>query len=171
MFIEDNEALNRNQLEKLYQKLNKEEINFYLSFRAVELGDKGFHFCCESLNRKGKKNKHYSYFKSLLISILKKHNLKLKKIHRMAVNVTFNNGYVKEVPLHKDHDFPHKQLLLYLNDSTGDTIIPYYNKTITPKENKAIIFDGIEHKHIFPETGIRIVCVFTFSISNNINCV
>ena len=164
MFIEDNEALSNDELKLLFTKLDNHEIQFYFSPLAVNKGDGGFHFCSEPLNRLGKRTKHYSFFKSLLTNILKKHNLKAKKIFRIALNITFNNGYINEVPFHLDHNYPHKQLLLYCNDSTGDTIIPYFNKSITPKENKAIIFDGIEHKHYFPDKGVRIVCVFTFSI-------
>lgn len=164
MFIEDNEALRQDQLEQLFTKIKEKKINFYLSENATRENDNGFHFCCEILNRAGEKSEDYSFFKSLLTSILKKNNLKLKKIFRIAINITFYNGFVYEVPLHLDHNFPHKQLLLYLKDSTGDTVIPSINKSITPKENKAIIFDGIEHKHIFPDNRIRMVCVFTFDL-------
>lgn len=166
MFIEDNEALKKNQFQQLFTKIRNREINFYLSENAVHEGDKGFHFCYEILDRNGEKNNEYSFFEMLLIYILEKNNLKLKNIYRIALNVTFYNGFIFEVPLHLDHQFPHKQLLLYLNNSTGDTIIPSINKSITPKENKAIIFDGIEHKHFFPSNGIRMVCVFTFNLTD-----
>ena len=46
---------------------------------------------------------------------------------------------------------------------TGNTDIPFYNKSITPKENTAIIFDDKDHKHYFPDYGVRVVCIFTFS--------
>lgn len=164
MFIEDNQALSENDFKKLLIKIRDHKIHFYLNFSAVEWGDKGFHFYNQPLDRNGVKNKHYHFFKSLLLSITKKHNIDVKEIYRMAINVTFNNGSIKESLLHIDHPFPHKQLLLYCNDSVGDTVIPSLNKSITPKENKAIIFDSVNHKLIFPENGIRIVCVFTFSV-------
>ena len=162
MFVYDDNALTKDDLAKLLKLISKDKLKFVFSAHAVKVGDKGYHFVNEPLDRKGKRNKHYAFFKSILVSIVKKHNLKLKKIHRMAINITFNNGYDKEVPLHLDHDFPHKQIIFYLNTSTGNTEIPFYNKIITPKENTAILFDNKEHKHYFPEKGIRAVCVFTF---------
>jgi len=166
MFIEDNQALQNDQLQQLFTKIRDRKINFYFSENAALAHDNGFHFCCEILDRNGKKSDEYSFFEMLLIYILEKNNLKLKNIFRISLNVTFYNGFIFEVPLHTDHQFPHKQLLLYLNNSSGDTVIPSINKSITPEENKAIIFDGIEHKHFFPDNGIRMVCVFTFNLSD-----
>ena len=164
MFIEDNNALNKKDFDALIELTKNGGIQFTFSAHAVVVGDNGYHFLNEPLDREGKRNKHYPFFKKILKSILSKHNLKLKTIHRMAINITFNNGFVKEVPLHEDHDFPHKQCLLYLNDSTGTTDIPFYNKSITPQTNKAILFESKDHKHFFPDLGVRVVCVFTFSI-------
>ena len=160
MFIYDDNVLKENDFIELLKKIKK--LKFLFISQAVEPHDKGYHFINHVLDRKGNKSEDYSYFKSVLVSILKKHNIKLSKVHRIAINYTFNNGYVKEVPLHLDHDFPHKQIIFYLNTSTGNTEIPFYNKIITPKENTAILFDNKEHKHYFPEKGIRAVCVFTF---------
>ena len=160
MFIYDDNVLKENDFIELLKKIKI--LKFSFISQAVEPHDKGYHFINDIVDRKGNKSKDYSYFKSVLVSILKKHNIKLSKVHRIAINYTFNNGYVKEVPLHLDHDFPHKQIIFYLNTSTGNTEIPFYNKIITPKENTAILFDNKEHKHYFPEKGIRAVCVFTF---------
>ena len=160
MFIYDDNVLKENDFIELLKKIKI--LKFSFISQAVEPHDKGYHFINDIVDRKGNKSKDYSYFKSVLVSILKKHNIKLNKVHRIAINYTINNGYVKEVPLHLDHDFPHKQIIFYLNTSTGNTEIPFYNKIITPKENTAILFDNKEHKHYFPEKGIRAVCVFTF---------
>ena len=160
MFIYDDNVLKENDFIELLKKIKK--LKFSFISQAVEPHDKGYHFINHILDRKGNKSEDYIYFKSVLVSILNKHNIKLSKVHRIAINYTFNNGYVKEVPLHLDHDFPHKQIIFYLNTSTGNTEIPFYNKIITPKENTAILFDNKEHKHYFPDKGIRAVCVFTF---------
>ena len=161
MFIYDDNVLKENDFIELLKKIKI--LKFSFISQAVEPHDKGYHFINDIVDRKGNKSKDYSYFKSVLVSILKKHNIKLNKVHRIAINYTFNNGYVKEVPLHLDHDFPHKQIILYLNDSTGTTDIPFYKKSIKPKENSAIIFDDKDHKHYFPDYGVRVVCIFTFS--------
>ena len=56
----------------------------------------------------------------------------LNKIHRHAP--------------HTDYPFDHKVILFYLNDSDGDTYF-YDNEhkiidSVTPKENRAVLFDG-----------------------------
>ena len=34
---------------------------------------------------------------------------------RISLNLTFNNGFDKS-EIHKDHDYDHKQIIIYLND-------------------------------------------------------
>jgi hypothetical protein len=60
---------------------------------------------------------------------------------------------------HIDHEFPHKSMILYLNDSDGDTYYfdQYYDGTpiqdikftvkerVSPRANRAIIFDGYQY--------------------------
>jgi hypothetical protein len=149
----------KNSLTKLFQS-NK--LNYTFSTCATEVGDGGFHFI-HDIYSNNKRKKTYKFFKSLVTDILNKQNISFSEIHRMAINITFNNGRVKEVPLHTDHSFPHNQIILYLTDSDGDTVIPKYNASISPLMNRAIIFEGIEHKHYFPTKGVRIVFVCTFS--------
>lgn len=58
---------------------------------------------------------------------------------------------------HIDYAFPHKSLILYMNDTDGDTYMfnekfeGEYLKTFTvkerisPKENRALVFDGLQY--------------------------
>ena len=63
---------------------------------------------------------------------------------RWGMTTTLNKIH-KHNP-HIDMPIPHKVILFYLNDSDGDT--NFYNKehkiidSVTPKENRAVLFDG-----------------------------
>jgi hypothetical protein len=109
----------------------------------------------------------YSEALDIVNSFFKKLNIKYEEIYRMAINITFNNKF-KKCHIHKDHLFPHKQLIIYLNDadSSSKTIIlndkKKVLKKITPEKYKGICFDSLYHYHFYPKTGARIVLVVTF---------
>lgn len=100
-------------------------------------------------------------------SFFKKFKIKHKEILRLCVNYTYNNGSNKCL-VHQDHEFPHKQLIIYLNetDPSSKTIILDKNnkvlKKITPEKNKGVCFDNKPHYHFYPKQGERIVLVATF---------
>jgi len=100
-------------------------------------------------------------------SFFKKFNIKYKEIYRMAVNLTFNNDF-KKCHIHTDHLFPHKQLIIYLNDTdtSSKTIIlnekDKIYKEITPKKYKGVCFDSLNHYFFYPKKGARVVLVTTF---------
>ena len=64
-------------------------------------------------------------------------------------------------PVHVDHEFPHKNLLIYLTDPQGGTTI-VEGKEYLAKEYDVILFDGKPHCARPPSKDIRIVLVFTF---------
>ncbi len=103
----------------------------------------------------------------ILISFCRKNNIKLKEILRAAINFTYNNGKDKS-PAHVDHDYPHKQLIVYLNDcdKKAHTVILDNNnkilKKIRPKKYKGVCFEALPHYAIFPKKGHRVIGVFTF---------
>jgi len=146
--------------------LSERKLNFVFSQDAAKIGDKGSHFVHHSLHD-GVALPTFDKFKDILSTFCIKNNIKINYIHRMAVNITFNNGSVYKCPIHTDHDYEHKQLLLYLNDATGDTIILDENdkvfKVSNPEKYKGICFGRTKHYHYFPITGVRQVAVFTFS--------
>ena len=49
------------------------------------------------------------------------------KIYRAAINLTVNNS-VKKCPIHYDHNYEHKQILIYLNDSDKNAKTVILNK-------------------------------------------
>ncbi len=86
---------------------------------------------------------------------------------RMCFNITYANGMEKS-GVHVDHKYPHKQIILYLNDCDKDakTVIVddkgKDSKIITPEKYKGVCFDGVPHYHYFPKKGLRLVLVGTF---------
>lgn len=105
----------------------------------------------------------------ILYSFLNKNKIKFKKILRIAFNLTFNNGHIK-CDLHEDHSYPHKQIIIYLNnplDKESKTVILDKNKKvfkeIKPEQYKAVCFDSHLHYHFFPKKGKRVVLIATFN--------
>lgn len=105
---------------------------------------------------------------NIVYSFFSKNKIKFKKILRLAFNLTYNNGFDK-CGLHEDHSYPHKQLIIYLNDvldKNSKTVILDKNKKIfkeiIPEKYKGVCFDSHLHYHYFPKKGKRIVLVCTF---------
>lgn len=96
----------------------------------------------------------------VVVELLKKNNITVEVIYRISANCvhpTETNEY--SVP-HKDHLFPHKNLLVYLTDPAGgDTVCE--GESFLGKEDDVIIFEG-EHYHRPPLKGRRIVLVATY---------
>ena len=95
----------------------------------------------------------------IIREILEENNVKLNCILRISTNCVHALKEVVKSPPHVDHLFDHKNLIIYLNDSSGDTFIGSERSTF--KEDKAIFFSG-EHYHETPVEGRRIVLVATF---------
>ena len=79
---------------------------------------------------------------------------------RCAVNAV--QPYEKEdtitVP-HTDHDFPHKNMLIYLTDAGGSTFVE--GEEFAPEEDDVIIFEGM-HWNELPKEERRVVLVMTY---------
>ena len=61
---------------------------------------------------------------------------------------------------HYDHEFPHKNLLIYFSDTNGGyTMVD--DERYDGEENDVIIFDGL-HYNKPPSKGRRIVLITTF---------
>jgi len=115
-------------------------------------------------------SQYHPFFESILHSFTEKHKIEYELIFRASVNLTYNNGVHEKCPVHVDHTFPHKQLLVYLNDvqdkesktiilnKKKDTIL----KEIKPKQFRGVMFDALPHYHLMPKKGERMVFVITF---------
>ena len=101
-------------------------------------------------------------FKPILIDLLKRNNLKLQKVLRCNVNLSTHWGTYSEVTEpHVDHEIPHYNCLVYINDISekGETYIfeETYKENepsptevtvlhkVKPEKNKAIIFNGLNY--------------------------
>ena len=96
---------------------------------------------------------------TVLQQIFLYNKIPLECVFRIGVNLTMPMVESKKTLPHVDHDFPHKNLLIYFNDSDGDTVCGESN--FSPKEDAIIIFEG-EHYHYLPSKLRRVVLVCTF---------
>jgi len=94
-----------------------------------------------------------------LKEILDYNKLEVNSFLRVAANMVYPDSKVDTTFIHVDHHCPHKNMLVYLTDSGGETIVE--NDYHDPKEDDAIIFEGY-HTHNVPKTKARIVLVATF---------
>ena len=152
---------------KFLNNIFKFERNpFYWADSAVKKGDKSFHFVHHAIYDSGKDNSSLAKpLRLLLQEISSKINHSYDHIYRCALNITFCNGYTKKCPPHKDHVFKHKQILIYLNNSDGDTIVLDKKgkelKRVKPEAYKIFVFDDSKHYYYFPKKGVRKVLVYT----------
>jgi hypothetical protein len=60
---------------------------------------------------------------------------------------------------HLDHEFPHKNMLIYLTDAGGSTFVE--GEEFAPEEDDVIMFEGM-HWHELPREERRVVLVMTY---------
>lgn len=124
-------------------------------------------------NTDGKVNSEYYYFfKSILDRISNNNNLNIDRIYRASLNLTYPTPNELHGVPHIDHNFPHRSCILYLNNSSGNTVLfkdPINNKLIItnevePKQGRAFFFNGMTYHSVRPSQGndVRAICVFTF---------
>jgi hypothetical protein len=94
-------------------------------------------------------------------------NEKYNFFTRICYNLTFNNGNLRS-QIHQDHNYEHKQIIIYLNDCdkfSKTCIIDEKNKIIKeiiPEKFKGVCFNNFKHYHFFPKSGHRVVLVATY---------
>jgi hypothetical protein len=72
--------------------------------------------------------------------------------YRMAVNfTTFSKS--EGSPIHRDHEFPHWQLLIYLTDFIGGWTWVEGKRCPTPEADMVLTFDGSQLHHHEPPLG------------------
>ena len=111
---------------------------------------------------------YFEWAKELTFNFCDKHNIPIKLFHRASINLCWPHEKYKGSSVHVDHNFPHKQLIIYLNKSTGDTFIHDKKgkkilKTFKYKQYKAICFDSEMHSMNYPKKGVRLSLIVTFS--------
>ena len=179
-YIEDDNFLEEHQKENINFIVNNSVTSFYLQNNCTidsnGKGDNNNYLCHTVLKRPEERNKDETFnseYKDIFIEILNtflnKHKIKSVEFLRCSINLTFNVKNRKS-PIHEDHNYPHKQLIIYMNepddndcktvilDSDEKTIL----KEVSPKKFKGVCFESKPHYMIYPKTGIRVICVMTF---------
>lgn len=97
----------------------------------------------------------HEYACSLMVKFATKHKIPLTKVLRTKSTVTFPKPDPRPDWCHVDYTFPGYVLLIYVNDSDGDTVL--YNQIYTgeeisevterirvsPKAGRAVLFDNL----------------------------
>ena len=105
----------------------------------------------------------FDLIKPMFASIPSAFDIEIESIFRARLGFFIPNGQSGSHYPHVDYSFDHKVLLVYTEDSDGDTI--FYNEnnettegelTValrnTPKKNQAVLFDGLTlHSSCIPE--------------------
>ena len=101
---------------------------------------------------------------SVIQQIFELNNIKVDVVYRINANAVHPvEGNVLTVP-HTDHEFPHKNLLIYLTNVGGDTIVfddAGKKHHFTPVEDDIVTFEGL-HCMVPPKKGRRVVIVVTY---------
>jgi hypothetical protein len=105
---------------------------------------------------------------NMLKQLCDDHELQFNTLCRSCLNWVYpivgNNDLMCES--HIDHQYQHTQVLWYLNDCDGDTLLYIGNDTvrITPKKDRMLVFNGlIQHTAEMPTQGMRKVLITTFT--------
>jgi hypothetical protein len=168
LLIEDKNFLS--SIEKHYintEIINNDSFPFYWNENQVNNDNLPFLFhLIKSRNNDLINSNTFYFFEQILNNFCKKYNIKYNKILRACINLTFLNK--KNIgTIHKDHEFPHKQLIIYLNNSDGNTYLYDENKKLVKKiiykQYKIICFDNCFHAAGFPKSKRRLICVITFN--------
>ena len=109
-------------------------------------------------------------FNNVMVEIFNYNNLRWSEFSvmlRASVNaVNPRVGKVKYCIPHQDHQFPHKNMLIYLTDAGGSTFCE--GEEYAPEEDDIVIFQG-EHWHEIPKLKRRVVLVMTYISGNQKN--
>ena len=109
---------------------------------------------------------YYEPFANIFLKICKENNIEVNTILRGSINAT---GYFpdKHGDIHCDHEVPHKNFILYLNDCVNAPTYIFNKKnqlikTTTPCKYKAVFFCGPHAQGFCAPYEHRFVLVFTF---------
>ena len=173
--IEDNNFLNLKQKKFIDKTILSNKFPYFLNTHAVR-GDNNSFFCHTVIKRPEERKKDESLYNSnfadefleIFKSFIINNKINCEELLRCSVNLTYQT-LNKKCPVHTDHQYPHKQLLIYLNnckDKEAKTVllnnVGKIIHKITPEQYKGVCFDSCPHYMIFPKQDIRAVLVYTF---------
>ena len=140
---------------------------FRLPNTTLNIKDDGISFFTHTFLERPESNIGYSRANSpyidgclkVLHQIVSFNDVEFNYFIRASVNLVSPCLTVKKTLEHCDHQFPHKNILIYLSETDGDTVVDGEN--FSPQEDCGIIFTG-KHYHYTPTDKDRIVLVGTF---------
>ena len=103
---------------------------------------------------------HVDHMEEVFQEIADFNNIGVNCIYRMNANVTEPLKNVERSSSHVDHYFHHENMLIYLTDAGGKTVVG--NDSHNPREDDIIIFGGEPHFHYYPREKRRVVLVATY---------
>ena len=101
---------------------------------------------------------------NVLKEIFYANNIDAFCLYRMNLNLLPPIFPVQRTNEHIDHEFPHSNILIYLTNAGGITIVG--NEVHDPKEDDIIMFPGCMHCVETSHTKDRVVLVVTFGAKN-----
>jgi hypothetical protein len=109
-------------------------------------------------------SEHVQLVSDFYIEVLKYNQVEINCFLRMSANFTFPVEKVVSTIPHKDHNFPHKNALVYLTNAGGKIVVG--SDSYDPLEDDIVLFNGVEHYLQTPKQSKmpvrRIVLVATF---------
>ena len=137
-----------------------DNFGFFSHSFLTRPGENGFLYSrqnCQFLN-----NAHHVF-----LEIIKENDIKVEAIHRMNANCIIPTKEQKYSSPHVDHEFPHKNCLIYMTNAGGNLCVfgeDGRRNEHSPKEDDIIMFDGnLKHCPKPPKQGRRISIVITYS--------
>lgn len=112
-------------------------------------------------------SQHTENLSLCLLEILNFNDIQISTFFRINANMVLPSIDVRNTAKHLDHQFPHHNLIVYLTNSGGKTIVG--EEEYDPEEDDIIMFNGdIQHCIQTPLNSRRIVLVATFQKYNKI---
>lgn len=140
-------------------------------YRHGQMGVNNFPFFSHVLLDRPGDNKAYAVPVSNVLplaervfrEICEERKISYKVLYRVNANMTLPSvtGNCQPSPLHLDHSFPHKNMLVYLTDCNGGPTMVRGQDDYYGKEDDVYVFEGL-HQHKLPTSNRRIVLVYTF---------
>lgn len=97
---------------------------------------------------------------TILFEILQFNNLEVNCFLRINANCVHPEKTILGTAPHVDHNFDHKNIIVYLTNAGGKTFVG--DESHDPKEDDVIIFGGETHYFQTPENQRRVVLVATY---------
>jgi len=175
--IEDKNFLSKNSIYFIENHIFATNFPFYLYHRTTTIdGDKNHwmgHVIIKRPEERSETDPLYNSdyaenFINIFEDFVKKNKINCEELLRCCVNLTFNT-IAEGCPTHVDHPYPHKQLIVYLNDCDKESVTVLLDKSekkkiaqITPEKYKGVCFDSGPHYMKFPKKDIRLAIIYTF---------